>query len=122
MDNEDPLVLKSIDSKSLLVQTTLFPAHTSPVTVKALVDSGCSARGFADQSLIHTNRIPTIRLPKPRLVLLADGKSTGTITDYVVLNIKIGEHAEACLLHHTTLGRTSYYLGTTLAPTSQSHD
>ncbi len=68
-----------------------------------LVDSGCSARGFADRELLRSRNIHTLRLPKPRLVLLADGKAAGNITDYAMLDIAVGNHTETCVFFVTTL-------------------
>jgi hypothetical protein len=49
----EPLVLKSMNNKSLLTQTTLFPVHnTQPIIVTGLIDSGYSARAFADQNIV----------------------------------------------------------------------
>jgi len=81
---EDPIRLKSIDSKSLLVHATLFPAHEIPLNAVGLIDSGCSARAFADLEFVTKNRIQTQLLPRPRSLLLADGKPAARITHYFV--------------------------------------
>src|SRR6185437_1704431 len=38
--SKDPLRLRSVDSKSLLVETILSPAHSEPIVVTGLIDSG----------------------------------------------------------------------------------
>ncbi len=103
VNDDNPLTLKTIDSKSLLIQTMLTPAHAPPVKTNSLVDSGCSARGFADRKFCKDNNIPTLLLPKPRLVLLADGKAASKITDYFVTKIAVGNHTETCVFFVTTL-------------------
>ncbi|KFG84296.1 hypothetical protein MANI_115950 [Metarhizium anisopliae] len=52
-----------------------------------LVDSGCSARAFADRGFIRTNKIQTEKLPKERTLILADGKVADNITHYVILPV-----------------------------------
>ncbi len=103
VNDDNPLTLKTIDSKSLLIQTMLLPAHAPPVKTNSLVDSGCSARGFADRKFCKDNNIPTLLLPKPRLVLLAYGKAASKITDYFVTKIAVGNHTETCVFFVTTL-------------------
>ena len=99
----DTMQLRSIDSKSLLVQTTLLPAHHQPTTVRGLIDSGCSGRGFIDEALVHRLNLPTYATPYPRTLLLADGKTASTITKYVVIPAAIGIHDENCLFFVTRL-------------------
>ena len=74
IDNNTPLFLNAIDSKSLLVYTIIFLAH-SLISVQALIDSGCSAHGFADHQFLQESQIPIIQLPRPRSLILADGKA-----------------------------------------------
>ena len=102
IDDDTPLTLNAIASKSLLVHTTVFLAH-SLITVKYLIDSGCSARGFADQQFLQKAQIPTARLPRPRSLILADGKAAAQPTDYVILDIGMEEHMELCVFFVTDL-------------------
>jgi hypothetical protein len=103
--NQEPLRLRSIDSKSLVTQTTLFPAHQKPLHVKGLVDSGCSGRAFIDKLLVRTRGIQTHHLPYPRNLLLADGKVADRITEYVLAPTQIGHHLEPGLFFVTTLSK-----------------
>jgi hypothetical protein len=97
-----------MNSKSLLTQTTLFPAHnTQPIIVTGLIDSGCSARAFADRNIVLKNNIKTFPLPRPRVLLLADGKPADTITDYFVAPTMMGSHQELCLFFITTLSKNT---------------
>ena len=95
--------LRSIDSKSLLIQATLFPAHTNPIDVTSLVDCGCSARAFADRSFIKSQNITTQPTPSKRALLLADGKPAGTISEYFIARMSIGLHRKLCLFFVTDL-------------------
>ena len=98
-----PLQLRSIDSKSLLVQTTLFLAHNRLVTVRGLVDSGCSGRAFISKKFVQYHRLPTQPTPHPRTLLLADGRTADEIIEYTILPVSIGNHYEYCLFFITNL-------------------
>lgn len=98
-----PLRLRSIDSKSLLIHTTLFPAHPKPIHATALVDSGCSARAFADRKMVEAAGIPTFPTPQRRALLLADGKKAGVIERYFISPVSVGTHREKCLFFLTDL-------------------
>jgi hypothetical protein len=78
-----PLQLRSIDSKSLLVQTTLFLAHNRLVAVRGLVDSGCSGRAFISKKFV--------------------GRTADKIIEYTILPVSIGNHYEYCLFFITNL-------------------
>ena len=69
---EGDIRLRSVDSKSLFVQISLFFAHPNPIVVKGLIDSGCSGRAFINRKLVARFRLPTQKLEKPRALLLAD--------------------------------------------------
>lgn len=72
--------------------------------MNSLVDSGCSARAFADRGFIRTNKIQTEKLPKERTLILADGKVADNITHYVILPVSMGNHIEPpCVFFITTL-------------------
>jgi predicted aspartyl protease len=51
-----------------------LPAQNS-ITLKALVDSGASARGFINHSLIQNLRIPTYKTPYTRTLMLANDRA-----------------------------------------------
>jgi hypothetical protein len=105
---EEPLVLRSINSKSLLTQTSLFLAHSdTPVTMTGLIDSGCSARAFANRNTVIKYKIATTTLPRPRSLLLTDGKPADTITEYFIVSVAMGHHRELCLFFVTILSRNT---------------
>jgi RNase H-like domain found in reverse transcriptase/Reverse transcriptase (RNA-dependent DNA polymerase)/Integrase zinc binding domain len=103
LSSHKPIRLRSVGSKSLLIQATLVPAHTDPIEVTSLVDSGCSARAFADRSFVKTRNIATQPTPTKRALLLADGKAAGSISEYFIAPILIGLHKELCLFFVTDL-------------------
>ena len=81
----------------------MFPAHPRPIHAVGLVDSGCSARAFADRKLVQSLGITTTPTPTPRSLLLANGKVADSITEYFVAPIAIGLHEELCLFFVTNL-------------------
>jgi hypothetical protein len=99
------LYLRSLDSKSLLIQTTIFPAQNVPITLTSLVDSGCSARGFIDRTFTKNNNLHTFPTPSRRPLLLADGKPADTISEYTLIPCQIGNHRELGLFFIANLAR-----------------
>jgi predicted aspartyl protease len=78
-----------------------LPAQNS-VTLKALVDSGASARGFINHSLVQNLRIPTYKTPYTRTLMLADDRAAAEkITDYVILPMRIGNYYKNALFFVT---------------------
>jgi hypothetical protein len=75
---------------SLLAQNSII--------LKTLVNSGTSARGFINHSLVQNLRIPTYKTPYTRTLMLADDRAAAEkITDYVILPMRIGNHYENIL-------------------------
>ena len=103
LSEQGPVQLRSIDSKSLLVQTTLFLMQNTPLDVKGLVDSVCSRWAFISCKLITQYGIITQCMPSPCTLLLADGKVADIITEYAILPVSIGCHNEYCLFFITNL-------------------
>jgi hypothetical protein len=99
-----PLYLKSIDNKSIIVSAEfLLPAQQS-LTLNALIDSGASARGFINRSLIKLKNIRTYKTPYTRTLILADNRAaTKRITDYIIAFLKIGNYNENALFFVTKL-------------------
>ena len=94
--------------KSLLISTRLLPAHhLTSILVNALVDCGCTANGYADRSFVYKHNILVHRLPRPKRLFLADGKTSDTITEYFVTPLAIGHHQELCFFYLTDLGKDS---------------
>jgi hypothetical protein len=106
LSREEPLVLRSINSKSFLTETVLFPVQSPlPISMTGLIDSGCSARAFADRNTIAEHNIKTTPLPRARALLLADGKPADTIKDYFIAPVAMGSHTELYLFFVTTLSK-----------------
>jgi hypothetical protein len=89
-----PLYLNSIgQKKSLLISTRLLPAHhKTPIPVNALIDCGCTANSYADRLFVQKHNIRTHRLPKLKRLLLADGETSDTITEYFVSPLATGHY------------------------------
>ena len=92
-----------MNNKLLFIRTTLFPARHSPFNMRGLIDSGCSGRAFISKKLVETYQLPTQPTPYRRTLLLADGKTADTITEYAILPVIIGNHDEHCLFFVTNL-------------------
>jgi hypothetical protein len=103
-----PFVLRTIDSKSLLIEILLSPARDSkPLTMTDLIDSGCLASAFADRDTVKQHGIQITTLQQPRTLLLADGRTSDMITDYFIAPIAIGNHKELSLFFVTTLSKST---------------
>lgn len=98
-----PIQLRSTDSKSLLVQATLFSAQPNECQARALVDSGCSARGLIDRTFTTTHNIPTHKTPHSRTLLLGDGSVGDVISEYVLVPTALGGHHELGLFFVSNL-------------------
>jgi hypothetical protein len=74
-----------------------LPAQNS-VTLKAFVNSGASAQGFINHSLVQNLRIFTYKTPYTRTLMLADDRAAAKkITNYVILLMRIGNYYENTL-------------------------
>ena len=89
----------SLDSKSLLIQTTLSLAHTNPITINGLVDSGASGSGYIDRSFVESQGITTKATPSARSLLLGNGEVADTITEYALVPTTIGIYSETALFY-----------------------
>jgi predicted aspartyl protease len=80
-----------------------LPAQNS-VTLKALVDSGASARGFINHFLVQNLKIPTYKTSYTRTLMLANDRAAAEkITNYVILPMRIGNYYENALSFVTKL-------------------
>jgi len=117
--DETPLELRPIteDNNSMLLEVHLSTVRTPnsyvmpmtmPIQTIALVDSGCTAMGFADNEAIKQKyNIEAKQLARPRAVKLADGTAMGSITEYFTLQTTIGQHTEIILFFVTRLSRST---------------
>jgi hypothetical protein len=82
----------------MVVSAEFFLLAQNLVTFKALVDSGASARGFINHSLVQNLRIPTYKTPYTRTLMLANDRAAAKkITNYVILPMRIGNYYENAL-------------------------
>jgi hypothetical protein len=66
--------------------------------LNALIDSGASARGFIDRSLVKLKNIRTYKTLYIRTFILADDRAAiEKITDYIIASLKIGNYNENAL-------------------------
>jgi hypothetical protein len=80
------------------VSAELFLPAQQSLTLNALVDSGASARGFINRSLVKLKNIRTHKTPYTRTLILADDRATTEkIIDYIIVPLKIGNHNENAL-------------------------
>jgi predicted aspartyl protease len=105
LNDNTPLQLRSVPSKdSLLLKATLLPAH-SPTLVHTpvLIDSGCTPYGFITQRLVDQYKLPSLPVPTPRRLNLADGRCIAMITRYIITDLTIGNHTEQAMLYIANL-------------------
>ena len=86
------MYLNSIGKKkSLLISTLLLPAHhETHILMNALVNYGCTANDYADRLFVQKYNILVYHLPQLKQLLLADEKTSDTITEYFVTLLAIG--------------------------------
>jgi hypothetical protein len=98
------LYLKLINNKSIIVFAKLLLFAQQTLILNALIDSGASARGFINRSLVKLKNIRTYKTPYTRTLILADNHAaTEKITDYIIAFLKIGNYNENALFFITEL-------------------
>src|SRR6185437_15282368 len=100
-----PLRLRSVNNKSLLVETILSPAHLEPIVVTGLIDSGASAKAFADRALVKALNITIAPTLKPKDLLLANNEIKDIIIEYFIAEVTIGLYKEPYLFFVTKLSK-----------------
>jgi hypothetical protein len=106
LTGKDPLYLKIIDSKAMVVSAEFSLPAQNLVTFKALVDSGASARGFINHFLVQNLKIPTYKTSYTRTLMLANDRAAAEkITNYVILLMRIGNYYENALFFVTKLSQ-----------------
>jgi hypothetical protein len=94
----EPLYLKSINNKSIIVSAELLLPAQQSLTLNALIDNGASARGFINRSLVKLKNIRIYKTPYTKTFILADNRAaTEKITDYIIASLKIGNYNENAL-------------------------
>ena len=98
---------------SLLVHgivKTVTDQRSYPFT--ALIDSGCTITAI-DQGYVKKHNLPIGQLDEPLRAYLSDGTESkaGLITDYVDLQMVIGQHSEKVQFLVLDLARTNIFLG-----------
>jgi len=64
----------------------LSTSETQPASASVMVDSGCSPYGFIDKTYSTQRNFTRHKLPRPRILRLADGTEAGTVTEYCLLD------------------------------------
>lgn len=117
-----PIRLNSIGSNnSLIITCSLLPAHHNTfIPTTGLVDSGCTSFSFARKAWTVEQNIQCQRLPRPRQVILADGKTAEPLTHYFISQLQIGNHSELAFFFIINLSKdTPLILG---IPWLQKHN
>lgn len=80
--------------------------------VKGLVDSGCTG-SCIDSKFVARHNIRTNKAALPTKVYNADGtlNTSGSITDYVIMRMTIGNHVERIELGVVDLGKSDLFIG-----------
>ena len=93
-----------------MVLTTLDTRKSA--SVKALLDSGCTGSAI-DEDFVKEMGWNVMKTTHPVPVYNADGtpNSGGAITEYVELEVKIGDHKERLHFAVTKLGKSKVFLG-----------
>lgn len=87
--------LKSINTNtSLRLKVNLYPTLNITINTIALIDSGAAGYAFLNESQVAATGLTPRRLPRPRPLILADGKLGGVLSEYLVLPIRMGSHSE----------------------------
>ncbi|KAG1843641.1 hypothetical protein C8R48DRAFT_546082, partial [Suillus tomentosus] len=75
------------------------------ITTRALLDSGCTGSSI-DAGFVRAHGLNTHKIARPVPVYNADGSlnNGGSITDYVVLQLAVGNHVERITFGVTNLG------------------
>jgi len=78
----------------------------------ALIDSGCTITAI-DRGFVKQHKIPTKLLDEPLQSYLGDGTAArmGLITEYVELQMRIGQHHEIIRLVVMDLAKMDIFLG-----------
>jgi hypothetical protein len=84
------LYLKSIDNKSIILSAKFFLFAQESLILNALVDSGASARGFINCSLVKLKNIRTYKTPYTRTFILDDDRALiEKIVDYIIAFLRL---------------------------------
>ena len=98
---------------SLLVYgTVVTPQDQRSYSFVALIDSGCTITAI-DRGFVKQHKIPTKLLDEPLQSYLGDGTAArmGLITEYVELQMRIGQHHEIIRLVVMDLAKMDIFLG-----------
>ena len=108
------VLVAEIENKSMHLPVILSceKSGNKNVETKALLDTGAGEK-FIDQNFVLRNNIRMYKLAKPITVYNVDGMENkmGTITQYVDVNLQIGNRTTSTKLLVTGLGRQKIILG-----------
>ena len=96
-----------------MVVSCILADNNSSLSSYALVDSGATGFGFIDGNFVRHHQLHPLPLSLPRNLEVIDGRpiTSGLITHYVDIPIRIGGHEERAKLFVTTLGHYPIVLG-----------
>ena len=108
------VIVAKIENKSMTILISILTNQTNKRTIEtnALLDTGAGGK-FIDQNFVLQENIRTHKLEKPITIYNMDGtqNETGMITQYVDVNLQIGNRTTATRLLITGLGRQKIILG-----------
>ena len=108
------VIIAEIKNKSMSILISILSDHVKRKTVKrkALLDIGAGGK-FINQNFVLRENIRTHKLAKPITIYNVDGteNKTGTITQYVDVNLQIGNRTTSTKLLVTGLGCQKIILG-----------
>ncbi|CAJ2512276.1 Uu.00g052910.m01.CDS01 [Anthostomella pinea] len=86
----DVLYLKSADtgSNSLLLRATVRQGGRGKINVVTLLDSGCTALSFMDNTFARDYNFDILCLPKPKQLRLTDGERKNNVTEFVAVTME----------------------------------
>ena len=108
------VIVAEIENKSMTIPVSLTCNKNGKknVETKALLDTGAGGK-FINQNFVLQNNLKTHKLGNPITIYNVDGteNKTGTITQYVDVNLQIGNRTTAMKLLVTGLGCQKIILG-----------
>lgn len=97
--------MKSIGINILLrIKITLHLTYYTTINTVTLVDSGAAGYTFLNKTQVGTIGLTPKRLPRPRPLILADGRQGGLLSEYLILPMRVSAYVEMGLFYIAPLG------------------
>jgi hypothetical protein len=107
----EPLYLKLINNKLIIVFAELLLPAQQLLTLNALIDNNALARGFINRFLVKLKNIRIYKTPYTKTFILADNRAaTEKITNYIIAFLKIGNYNENALFFVTKLLQQTFII------------